>query len=63
MSDDGRFTEEAGHFSGLDVLGDGNVAVVKYLDEQLSLLVEEPYSKLSSYVASEPLSSFSYQIL
>lgn len=45
VSDDGKFTEEAGHFCGLDVLGAGNVAVVEYLDEHLSLLMEEPYSK------------------
>lgn len=46
VDDEGKFTEEAGKFSGLDVLGDGNVAVVKYLDEQMSLIMEEPYGKL-----------------
>lgn len=46
VDDDGKFTEEAGQFSGLDVLGDGNIAVVKYLDEHLSILMEEPYGKL-----------------
>ncbi|KAF2289179.1 hypothetical protein GH714_029242 [Hevea brasiliensis] len=38
VDDDGKFTEEAVKFSGLDVLGDGNAAVVKYLDEQLSII-------------------------
>lgn len=46
VDDDGKFTEEAGEFSGLHVLGDGNVAVVKYLDEQMSLIMEEAYRKL-----------------
>lgn len=45
VDDDGRFTEEAGQFSGLDVLGEGNTAVVKYLDEHLSLIMEESYGK------------------
>lgn len=43
VDDDGKFTEEAGQFSGLDVLGDGNIAVVKYLDEHLSIIMEDPY--------------------
>lgn len=45
VDDDGKFTEEAGQFSGLDVLGEGNTAVVKYLDEHLSLIMEESYGK------------------
>lgn len=45
VDDVGRFTEEAGQFRGLDVLGNGNVAVIDYLDEQLSLVMVEPYSK------------------
>jgi isoleucyl-tRNA synthetase len=45
VDDEGRFTHEAGHFQGMNVLQDGNSAVVNYLDEQLSLLLEEPYSK------------------
>lgn len=45
VDDNGIFTEEAGQFSGLDVLGEGNIAVVKYLDENLSLIMEESYSK------------------
>ncbi|KAF9673295.1 hypothetical protein SADUNF_Sadunf10G0009300 [Salix dunnii] len=43
VDDDGKFTEEAMQFSGLDVLGDGNIAVVKYLDEQMLLIMEESY--------------------
>ncbi|KAI3980072.1 hypothetical protein MKX01_042726 [Papaver californicum] len=49
VDDEGKFTEEAGRFSGLCVLGDGNVAVVKYLDEQLSLVMEEPYKHKYPY--------------
>ncbi|TYH67860.1 hypothetical protein ES332_D06G217900v1 [Gossypium tomentosum] len=30
-------------FNGLDVLGDGNAAVIKYLDEKLSIIMEESY--------------------
>ena len=45
VDEHGIFTEEAGQFSGLDVLGEGNTAVVKYLDENLSLILEEPYGK------------------
>ncbi|KAJ6430920.1 hypothetical protein OIU84_018431 [Salix udensis] len=43
VDDDGKFTEEAMQFIGLDVLGDGNIAVVKYLDEQMLLIMEESY--------------------
>lgn len=46
VDDEGKFTEEAGQFSGLDVLGGGNAAVIEYLDEHSSLIVAEPYSKL-----------------
>ncbi|OMO82700.1 Aminoacyl-tRNA synthetase, class Ia [Corchorus capsularis] len=49
VDDDGKFTEEAGQFSGLDVLGDGNIAVVKYLDEKMSLLMEELYEHKYPY--------------
>lgn len=44
VDDDGNFTTEAGQFSGLSVLGAGNAAVVKYLDEKHSLILEESYS-------------------
>lgn len=49
VDDDGKFTEEAGSFSGLDVLGDGNAAVIKYLDENLSLVLVEPYKHKYPY--------------
>jgi isoleucyl-tRNA synthetase len=40
---DGNFTEEARQFAGLNVLGDGNQAVIDALTEAGSLLKEEPY--------------------
>ncbi|MBD2035816.1 isoleucine--tRNA ligase [Leptolyngbya sp. FACHB-321] len=43
VDDDGNFTEEAGPFAGLNVLGDGNTAVIAALQEAQSLLKEEPY--------------------
>ncbi|KAG6582211.1 Isoleucine--tRNA ligase, chloroplastic/mitochondrial, partial [Cucurbita argyrosperma subsp. sororia] len=49
VDDDGKFTEEAGQFSGLDVLGDGNTAVVKYLDDHFSLILEESYEHKYPY--------------
>ncbi|GMH18782.1 hypothetical protein Nepgr_020623 [Nepenthes gracilis] len=49
VDDDGTFTAEAGQFCGLDVLGDGNVAVVNYLDDCLSLIMEEPYKHKYPY--------------
>ncbi|KAL9227176.1 hypothetical protein vseg_002900 [Gypsophila vaccaria] len=49
VDDDGKFTAEAGQFCGLDVLGDGNLAVVNYLDECLSLIMEEPYQHKYPY--------------
>ncbi|TYI09820.1 hypothetical protein ES332_A09G098200v1 [Gossypium tomentosum] len=49
VDDDGKFTEEAGQFNGLDVLGDGNAAVVKYLDETLSIIMEESYEHKYPY--------------
>ncbi|OMP09966.1 Aminoacyl-tRNA synthetase, class Ia [Corchorus olitorius] len=49
VDDDGKFTEEAGQFSGLDVLGDGNIAVVKYLDEKMSIVMEESYEHKYPY--------------
>lgn len=45
VDDEGKFTEEAGIFSGLDVLGDGNAAVIDHLDECSSIVMVEPYSK------------------
>lgn len=49
VDDDGNFTAEAGQFSGLSVLGAGNAAVVKYLDEQHSLILEESYKHKYPY--------------
>ncbi|KAI8561647.1 hypothetical protein RHMOL_Rhmol04G0356800 [Rhododendron molle] len=49
VDDDGKFTEEAGRFSGLDVLGDGNVAVIEYLDQCTSLIMVEPYKHKYPY--------------
>jgi len=40
---DGNFTAEAGQFAGLNVLGEGNAAVVRALEQAGSLLKEEPY--------------------
>jgi isoleucyl-tRNA synthetase len=40
---DGNFTAEAGQFAGLNVLGDGNTAVIEAIREAGSLLKEEPY--------------------
>lgn len=47
VDDDGKFTEEAEQFTGLDVLSDGNIAVVKYLDEKMSIVMEESYGRFS----------------
>ncbi|MHC5737920.1 isoleucine--tRNA ligase [Nostoc sp.] len=43
VDDNGNFTEEAGQFAGLNVLGDGNQAVIDALNTADSLLKEEPY--------------------
>ncbi|MFN6525534.1 isoleucine--tRNA ligase [Nostoc sp. ChiSLP03a] len=43
VDDNGNFTEEAGEFAGLNVLGDGNQAVIDALSAAGSLLKEEPY--------------------
>ncbi|MES1026277.1 isoleucine--tRNA ligase [Gloeocapsa sp. BRSZ] len=40
---DGNFTAEAGQFAGLNVLGDGNSAVIDALSAADALLKEEPY--------------------
>lgn len=49
VDDDGKFTEEAGRFSGLDVLGNGNTAVIKYLDDHYLMLMVEPYKHKYPY--------------
>ena len=41
IDDNGTFTEETWQLVGLDVLGDGNVAIVKTLDEHSRLIMEE----------------------
>jgi isoleucyl-tRNA synthetase len=43
VDDNGDFTEEAGLFAGLNVLGEGNTAVIQALADVRSLLKEEPY--------------------
>ncbi len=43
VDDDGNFTADAGQFAGLNVLGDGNGAVVDALKSAGALLKEEPY--------------------
>ncbi|MFH7029889.1 MAG: isoleucine--tRNA ligase [Heteroscytonema crispum UTEX LB 1556] len=43
VDDNGDFTQEAGQFAGLNVLGDGNQAVIDAIAAAGSLLKEEPY--------------------
>jgi isoleucyl-tRNA synthetase len=43
VDDSGNFTQEAGQFAGLNVLGEGNTAVIEALQQAKSLLKEEPY--------------------
>ncbi|MDZ8050691.1 MAG: isoleucine--tRNA ligase [Aulosira sp. ZfuVER01] len=49
VDDNGNFTQEAGHFAGLNVLGDGNQAVIDALAAAGSLLKEEPYQHKYPY--------------
>ena len=49
VDDNGKFTEETRQFSCLDVLGDGNVAIVKSLDKHSCLIMEEAYKHKYSY--------------
>ena len=50
VNDLGRFTDEAGErFDGLDVLGDGNEAVVAALQETGTLITEEAYNHKYPY--------------
>ncbi|GFP83460.1 isoleucine--tRNA ligase [Phtheirospermum japonicum] len=49
VDDGGIFTEEAGQFSGLDVLGDGNIAVIECLDKNSALIMVEPYKHKYPY--------------
>ncbi|EFJ15757.1 hypothetical protein SELMODRAFT_445517 [Selaginella moellendorffii] len=45
VDDNGNFTDEANEFAGMSVLSDGNEAVIKALDANSSLLMEEAYGK------------------
>ncbi|GGA00597.1 isoleucine--tRNA ligase [Okeania sp. KiyG1] len=45
----GKFTAEAGEFSGLNVLKEGNVAIIEALQNANSLLKEEPYEHKYPY--------------
>ncbi|MEH2069168.1 MAG: isoleucine--tRNA ligase [Nostoc sp.] len=49
VDDNGNFTQEAGEFAGLNVLGDGNQAVIDALAAAGSLLKEEPYQHKYPY--------------
>ncbi|MBD2680463.1 MULTISPECIES: isoleucine--tRNA ligase [Nostoc] len=49
VDDNGNFTAEAGEFAGLNVLGDGNQAVIDALARKGSLLKEEPYQHKYPY--------------
>ncbi|MFN6570120.1 isoleucine--tRNA ligase [Dendronalium sp. ChiSLP03b] len=49
VDDNGDFTPEAGQFAGLNVLGDGNQAVIDALTAAGSLLKEEPYQHKYPY--------------
>ena len=49
IDDNGKFTEETRQLAGLDVLGDGNVAIVKSLDEHSCLIMEEVYKHKYPY--------------
>jgi hypothetical protein len=51
VDDNGDFTSEAGQFAGLNVLGDGNTAVVTALDSQSALLLEEAYGDYRCFTA------------
>lgn len=43
VDEKGNFTEEAGQFAGLNVLGDANKVIIEKLQEADALLKEEPY--------------------
>ncbi len=49
VDDQGNFTSEAGKFEGLNVLGEGNGAIIEALTEVNSLLKEEPYQHKYPY--------------
>jgi len=43
VDEKGNFTDEAGRFAGLNVLGDANKVIIEALQEAHALLKEEPY--------------------
>ncbi len=43
VDEQGKFTEQAGQFAGLDVLDKGNQAIIEALQSAKSLLKQEPY--------------------
>lgn len=49
VDDDGNFTAEAGPFAGLNVLGEGNGAVIEAMQAAGALLKEEPYGHKYPY--------------
>ncbi|KAL3812884.1 hypothetical protein ACJIZ3_014152 [Penstemon smallii] len=49
VNDEGLFTEEAGQFNGLDVLGNGNIAVIECLEKNSSMIMVEPYKHKYPY--------------
>ena len=49
IDDNDNFTEETGQLASLDALGDGNVAIVKSLDEHSCLIMEEVYKHKYPY--------------
>ena len=50
VNDAGRFTDEAGErFAGMDVLGDGNTAIIEALTEAGALIREEAYEHKYPY--------------
>ena len=49
IDDNDKFTEETRQFASLDVLGDGNVVIVKSLYEHSCLIMEEVYKHKYPY--------------
>ncbi|MFM7364763.1 MAG: isoleucine--tRNA ligase, partial [Cuspidothrix sp.] len=49
VDDSGNFTDETGNFSGLNVLGEGNQAIIDALNAVGSLLKESPYEHKYPY--------------
>ncbi|GJS81104.1 isoleucine--tRNA ligase, chloroplastic/mitochondrial, partial [Tanacetum coccineum] len=49
VDDERKFIKEARFFYGLDVLGDGNAALIDHLDERSSIIMVEPYKHKYPY--------------